>query len=272
MRGKQRVNHVNYFKHSQTEANHLGSTMIHDLRSLTRALALWLTTTAAAYGAALLALPATRPLHSPTTGSDLAELLTGACAAVLLALAAWFWLTTTVITLAVLAGRAHHRIAGCPDFVRRGILLVCGVALTGSLAVPAHARDSDPPAPGATISGPSSLSGLPLPDRLAGAVQRTPHSPMVPQPAHSPSAPQATATHDHRSSHPGAPEEADGPARHTVVPGDTLWDIAAAALPAGASQAHIADYWQQIYQANRAAIGADPDLIQPGTQLLLPNL
>jgi nucleoid-associated protein YgaU len=29
-------------------------------------------------------------------------------------------------------------------------------------------------------------------------------------------------------------------------------------------------YWRQIYRANRPAIGADPDLIHPGTRLDVP--
>jgi nucleoid-associated protein YgaU len=29
-------------------------------------------------------------------------------------------------------------------------------------------------------------------------------------------------------------------------------------------------YWRQIYRASRAAVGGDPDLILPGTQLEIP--
>jgi LysM domain-containing protein len=55
---------------------------------------------------------------------------------------------------------------------------------------------------------------------------------------------------------------------HTVEAGDTLWDIAAANLvPAERSAATIHRYWQQVYRANRQVIGADPDLIRPGTRL-----
>jgi LysM domain len=60
--------------------------------------------------------------------------------------------------------------------------------------------------------------------------------------------------------------------RHIVEVGDTLWDIAAARLaPAERSAANVHRYWQQIYRANRAVIGADPDLIHPGTRLDVPS-
>jgi hypothetical protein len=55
---------------------------------------------------------------------------------------------------------------------------------------------------------------------------------------------------------------------HTVEAGDTLWDIAAAHLaPAERSTAIIHRYWQQVYRANRSVVGADPDVIHPGTRL-----
>jgi nucleoid-associated protein YgaU len=58
---------------------------------------------------------------------------------------------------------------------------------------------------------------------------------------------------------------------HTVRPGDTLWGIAAAHLPPAWPSAAIVDrYWRQVYGANRAVVGPDPDLIHPGTRLLLP--
>jgi nucleoid-associated protein YgaU len=58
---------------------------------------------------------------------------------------------------------------------------------------------------------------------------------------------------------------------YTVKPGDTLWDIAATHLqPTQRSSARINRSWRQIYRANRSAIGADPDLIHPGTGLDVP--
>jgi hypothetical protein len=58
---------------------------------------------------------------------------------------------------------------------------------------------------------------------------------------------------------------------HIVEVGDSLWDIAAARLaPGERSAANVHRYWRQIYRANRAVIGADPDLIHPGTRLAVP--
>jgi hypothetical protein len=56
----------------------------------------------------------------------------------------------------------------------------------------------------------------------------------------------------------------------TVGSGDSLWLITAHRLGAGASGARIAAEWPRWYAANRTAIGADPDLIQPGTRLQPP--
>ena len=59
---------------------------------------------------------------------------------------------------------------------------------------------------------------------------------------------------------------------YTVEAGDTLWDIAAAHLgPAERSSSRVHRYWQRIYRANRSVIGADPDLIHPGTRLDVPR-
>jgi LysM repeat protein len=52
-------------------------------------------------------------------------------------------------------------------------------------------------------------------------------------------------------------------ARHVVQPGDTLSGIAAASAVAGG--------WPALYAANRGAIGPDPNVIHPGTVLVLPG-
>jgi nucleoid-associated protein YgaU len=78
-----------------------------------------------------------------------------------------------------------------------------------------------------------------------------------------------------RSAAPLPPWLEGGPSnatrRHTVREGDTLWEIAASHLaPAERSLPRVNRYWQRIYRANRSAIGADPDLIRPGTHLEVP--
>ena len=58
---------------------------------------------------------------------------------------------------------------------------------------------------------------------------------------------------------------------YTVAAGDTLWAIAAAHLAPGERTVRNLDrYWRQVYRASRRAVGADPDLIHPGTRLVVP--
>ncbi len=68
---------------------------------------------------------------------------------------------------------------------------------------------------------------------------------------------------------------AAAPSRHgeplpvVVRRGDTLWSIATRHLGAGATTADVAHEWPRWWRANRATIGADPDLLLPG-QVLVP--
>ncbi|MFJ8733032.1 transglycosylase family protein [Streptomyces bauhiniae] len=79
----------------------------------------------------------------------------------------------------------------------------------------------------------------------------TPSAPTRTAPTRSTQAPQRPATtHADRGAHRGG---------YTVRQGDTLSTIAARH---GVS-------WQRVYEANRAVIGADPDLIVPGQHLAL---
>jgi len=56
---------------------------------------------------------------------------------------------------------------------------------------------------------------------------------------------------------------ANSPATYVIQPGDTLSGIAAQfAVPGG---------WPSLYAANRAQLGPDPNVIQPGTVLVLPR-
>lgn len=61
------------------------------------------------------------------------------------------------------------------------------------------------------------------------------------------------------------------PAELVVQPGDSLWALARSALPPTATDADIDRAWRRLWAANREAIGPDPDLIRPGTQLRRPT-
>ncbi len=88
-----------------------------------------------------------------------------------------------------------------------------------------------------------------------------------------PSGPRRAAAAPHRAaSRSAAAAHGRTPLRGPVLvrPGDTLWAIAAAHLPAGADAAQIDHAWRAWYAANAGVIGPDPDLILPGQHLLPP--
>ncbi|MDO7867464.1 LysM peptidoglycan-binding domain-containing protein [Nocardioides jiangxiensis] len=64
----------------------------------------------------------------------------------------------------------------------------------------------------------------------------------------------------------------DAPSRHTVRAGESLWAISAARLGPGASDAAISGAWHATWRANEETIGSDPDVIEPGQRLDLPEL
>ncbi len=187
----------------------------------------------------------------PTAPPDLVSLLRGLAAAVLLGCGLWWWAAATAVLLAVERGR-RTRPRGCPRSLHRIVLGALGVAVSGGLAAPALARDEPAGAPASV----EVLSGLPYPDRARGDRAS------------------ACTTPPERSAHarpvvtPASPPLAR---RHVVVPGDTLWDLAARDLSPDASAADVSDRWQRIYRRNRAAVGPDPDLLVPGTSLELPT-
>lgn len=55
---------------------------------------------------------------------------------------------------------------------------------------------------------------------------------------------------------------------YVVKAGDSLWSIAAETLETP-TDAQITETWKAIWRANRIAIGDHPELIRPGTELIL---
>jgi len=165
-------------------------------------------------------------------GTTFDTVLTHAAVAALLGAGAW-----STLVLASLAAEAHTRgrvqlaeRLGCPAVVRTWVLAIF-LALFAGIA-PAQATDS-----GAGSATATALDGLPLPERAQGA-----------------------GPHTH----------ADLAHRVVVHAGDSLWRIARRRLPVGASDAEIAALVASTYDANRSAIGPDPDRLHPGEHLDFP--
>jgi hypothetical protein len=74
---------------------------------------------------------------------------------------------------------------------------------------------------------------------------------------------------DHDRPAAGTPTEPHDPV--VVDAGDCLWLIAARRLDDGATSAQVTAETRRWYAANRAVIGADPDLLRPGQVLVPPR-
>ena len=218
--------------------------------SLPRCLAVWVGASllAAAVLAVLLPDLAVVPglLHrSGRAGAPFDALLAVGAAVLLAGCTAWAWLVTTAVVLEAITGRTRVR-RGCPRALRGWVLLACGVALAAGAAPATAAGGHDGPVAAAQRPGVEDramLAGLPMPDLATGPPQRTGRPPLLA---------------------PHAPREV------TVAPGDTLWELAARDLSPDASPADVDEHWRLLWQVNRAELGPDPDVIQPGTSLRLP--
>jgi LysM repeat protein len=71
---------------------------------------------------------------------------------------------------------------------------------------------------------------------------------------------------------PSVPAASVQPTHYVVQAGDCLWSIAREHLGSRAAvDAAIAAAWPRWYAANRHVIGANPDVLQPGQQLVIPT-
>ena len=71
----------------------------------------------------------------------------------------------------------------------------------------------------------------------------------------------------------GTTTSAYGGAKGVVVsPGDSLWSISAERLGPSATPPRVADGVARIYELNRERIGADPGVLFPGQELLVPTM
>lgn len=171
----------------------------------------------------------------------------------------WLALTTVLALVAAMPSALGDRAARLTPALVRSVV---AAAVSGSIAVSSAAAASatsgpgSPPRPTASTSVSPALSHLPDPGW-------TPGPPPTPPPA--PATRPGDVSLVSSAGTPGATAEEQVAVRR----GDTLWAIAARHLGPAADPAEIAREWPRWYAANRALIGADPDLLQPG-QLLTP--
>jgi hypothetical protein len=184
------------------------------------------------------------------------------CATGIWLAAAWLALGIAGATVAALPGsigRVGHRVARAvlPRTLYR---IVAGAAGLGVLLSPVLASGAPAPRPGSAVAA----MPTPTPQWPSDAPVPVPLWPTNP-------AARPTRTPEHRRAQPSrsAPHRSQ-PQPVVVRRGDTLWRIAADHLPGHPSAQRIAASWPRWYAANRAVIGADPDLIVPGQHLYPP--
>jgi nucleoid-associated protein YgaU len=199
-----------------------------------------------ACSAAALVLPAVwRPATSATPG-DPTGLVVVAAGWAAWALTIYLAAGTGAVAAGHLAGSPGSWGRFSPSVLRRFVEVAIGASSAAAVCLAPAVAYADAPAPGPVASAsPLDWPGLtaappaPAHQPVVAATKPQPH---VAQPAH----------------------------RLVVRRGDSLWSLTARQLGPGATPARIAAGWPLLYAANRHAIGADPNLIRPGQQLVPP--
>lgn len=246
----------------------------------------------------LLMALAGRVLGERTSGESFDALLGLASSVAGLGIvAAWLVTMSLAMASALLAAAGRHGAANwagaaAPAFMRRAAFAVLGVALAAGPAAHAASGDLDPawqPSPRATthaapveptptVTAATDWSGSGAVDSaVVGALPSSSSDLSWPTTALDPGWTPSKAVPLDRTPAGDALVRAElratpsGRGAVEVRLGDTLWSIAARHLGAGASVSDIADAWPRWFDANRATIGADPDLIRPGLLLVPPD-
>jgi hypothetical protein len=145
-------------------------------------------------------------------------------------------------------------------------------AESGPAYEPAPAPPSSEPVENQPLSAPPSADCEPEAPPEPRAEQPAPDPSPSPEPAapseEEPPPPQLPAVPAERQAPRSDPAGRDF---HIVRSGECLWSIAAALLPAGASNAEIAAEVKRLWRLNARRIGTgDPSLLMVGTRLRLP--
>lgn len=229
--------------------------------STARCLAVWLAVTIASATACWLGGgAAVSLLLAETWGGGFEDLLVAVCALALLVSAVHLWLVTTATTAGLVRGRTPRAGGG---LARQVVLVACGAAVVAGVSGPAVAGQG---------AGADRLAGLPMPDRATAGSATVGTPDARPAPTLRLAAPTSA-----QQPAPAVADRADGrdaSAGDVVVVrvGDSLWSIAASRLPRSAGVGEVDRAWRAVYAANRAEVGSDPGLIQPGQRLHLPPL
>ena len=194
------------------------------------------------------------------TGADAGAMLAAVALAAAWVLAVRLAVTALAVGLSSLpgfVGRAGSRLAlaWSPRFARGLVRAALGISVAAGPLLSGAAAFADQPV-------------LPQLDRVVSAASTTgpvtsatPAAPVPPSSSGSPAHPSRTTE----------PTAASGSRVVVVRAGDTLWGIAARALPPGHSDADVARAWPKWYAANRGVIGSDPGEIRPGQRLVAPG-
>ncbi len=120
-------------------------------------------------------------------------------------------------------------------------------------------------APTATSGASTAASGTPIATPTGASSLPAVGWPTDPGPATSPRTAGDPLPGTERAAAPA------GAGRVRVRAGDSLWSIAGHRLGPAAPASRIQQEWPRWYAVNRQLIGADPNLIRPGTRLRIPD-
>ena len=211
---------------------------------------------------------------------DFDQLLGAAVTAAGLAVAAWWVLSMLSAFLSAVLERTGRKRAAtaagklCPAFMRRLALAVLSVQLVSAPLAHAEAVSGPVwlPTQGAAVPAVWEATGGSAARALFSAARSEPGaqgSLSELQPDWRPTSPVPdpglTVARPLRAGQAPLPSRTEV----TVLAGDTLWEIAARELGPAASDVEVALHWPRWYQANKAEIGENPDVLLPG-QILQP--
>ncbi|AXK45513.1 LysM domain-containing protein [Brachybacterium saurashtrense] len=192
---------------------------------------------------------------------------------------------TLLAPLRVLAPRLARRVATGAAVATAATALTLSSSFASQLTIPDEpSEQSSVPASSAELPPAEHHDPAPAPeaagDRPASGATGQGAAAPLPSLGWSGTAPDDSTGEETRETAP-EPQDTDpaaGPsdpatARTVVVQdGDSLWSISEDLVdPDGSDPALVAATWPLLHEANRDRIGADPDLLRPGQELLIPS-